>query len=177
MEDNQKNKIVMNLLIFLGILVLGFILICIMYYFFVKNSNIKINISTDKKVEYVTINGQKKLLASQKYISDLGYTMRYNVEEFKVLKYKNKDIYKNLKDEKLLITVEKPNAPLNCSVKNEDYEYNKCFLKIDNYNQEYNISSQNRFFKIIIKSSGFDNLNKETEEDINWMINSFRLNL
>ena len=44
--------------------------------------------STDKQLEYLELEGQREMIMTQNYVSDLSYTMRYDIEKFKVFKTK-----------------------------------------------------------------------------------------
>ena len=175
-ESNTTNAMVMKILVFLGVAIFCFILIYLMYHFFVEKSDIQINMSTDKQMEYITIEGNEELIMTQKFVSDLAYSMRYDVNEFKVFKYKEQDIYKNLNDERILVVVEKSMLPSNCVKVTSQNEYNNCYIKIDNYTEYYYVSSQEKVYKLTIKTPG----NKEYEEGIkiriNQMLKSFAIN-
>ena len=123
--------------------------IYLMYHFFVEKSDIKINMSTDKQIEYITIEGNEELIMTQKYVSDLEYSMRYDMTDFKVFKYKTQDIYKNLNDERVLVVVEKSTLPSNCTTITSTKEYNSCLVKIDNYTEEHYISTNTKVYKIM----------------------------
>lgn len=171
----NKNTIIMKTLTFLGVIIFCFILIYLMYYFFVTESDIKINMSTDKKLEYVTIEGNEELIATQKYVSDLNYTMRYDINNFKIFKYKNQDIYKNLKDERVLVVVERSTLPTNCAITTSQNEYNNCYIKIDDYTEEHYISTSSVVYKITIKTPGTTEYKEGIEKRINYMLDSFSI--
>lgn len=171
----NKNTVIMKILTFLGVVIFGFILIYLMYYFFVTKSDIKINMSTDKKLEYITIEGNEELIATQKYVSDLNYTMRYDINNFKVFKYKNQDIYKNLNDERVLVVVEKSNIPSNCVTTPAENEYNNCYIKVDDYTEEHYISTSAIIYKITIKTPGTVEYKEGVSTRINYMLNSFNI--
>lgn len=171
----NKNTIIMKTLTFLGVVIFGFILIYLMYYFFVMKSDIKINMSTDKKLEYMTIEGNEELIATQKYVSDLNYTMRYDINNFKVFKYKTQDIYKNLNDERVLVVVEKSNIPANCVTTPVENEYNNCYIKVDDYTEEHYISTSAIVYKITIKTPGTTEYKEGVSTRINYMLDSFNI--
>lgn len=171
----NKNTIIMKTLTFLGVVIFGFILIYLMYYFFVMKSDIKINMSTDKKLEYMTIEGNEELIATQKYVSDLNYTMRYDINNFKVFKYKTQDIYKNLNDERVLVVVEKSNIPANCVTTPAENEYNNCYIKVDDYTEEHYISTSAIVYKITIKTPGTTEYKEGVSTRINYMLDSFNI--
>jgi len=173
----DKNTIIMKILVFLGVVIFCFILIYLMYHFFVKESDIKINMSTDKQIEYLTIKGEEELIITQKYVSDLTYNMRYDVNSFKVFKYKDQDLFRNLNNERIVVAVEKSSAPSNCSTTTLDNEYNNCYIKVDGYTEEYYISSNNKTYKITVKTSGSEDYTEEFEARINNMLKSFEINI
>lgn len=172
-----RNTIIMKILIFLGVSILCGIIIYLMNYFFVEKSYIKINMSTDKKLEYVMLNGKEELVTTQKYVSDLSYSMRYDVDNFMVFKYKSQDIYKYLTDEKILIIVEETMLPTTCSSGSLDMEYNNCYVKIDNYTEEHFISTNGRTYRLTVKTPNNTTLDKKLEDKINYMLSSFEIKL
>lgn len=175
-EAIPTNSFVMKTLVFLGVAIFCFILIYLMYHFFVEKSDIKINMSTDKQMEYITIEGNEELIMTQKFVSDLFYSMRYDVNEFKVFKYKEQDIYKNLNDERILVVVEKSLLPTNCTKVTSQNEYNSCYIKIDNYTEYYYISSQEKVYKLTIKTPGVSEYNEGIKTRINQMLKTFTIN-
>ena len=177
-EENKnikKNTMIMKVLVFLGVLIFSFIIVYLMYHFFVEKNNIKINISTDKKMEYININGKEELIVTQKYVSDLAYNMRYDINDFKVFKYKEQDIFKNLNDERILVVVEKSYRPSNCSESTIDTEYNNCYVKVDDYTEEYYISTSKIVYKVTIKTPGINEYDIKTKMSINFMLNNFKI--
>jgi len=175
-DSTQTNTFVMKTLVFLGVVIFCFILIYLMYHFFVEKSDIKINMSTDKQMEYITIEGEKELIMTQKFVSDLAYSMRYDISEFEVFKYKSQDIYKNLNDERVLVVVEKSTLPTNCTKVTSQTEYNNCYVKIDNYTEYYYVSLNNRVYKITIKTPGTTEYQEGAKTRISFMLNSFKMN-
>lgn len=176
-ENITRNTIIMKILIFLGVVILCGIIIYLMNYFFVQKSYIKINMSTDKKLEYVMLNGKEELITTQKYVSDLSYSMRYDVDNFKVFKYKSQDIYKYLTDEKILIIVEETMLPTTCSAGSLEMGYNNCYVKIDNYTEEHFVSSNGKTYRLTVKTPNNTLLDKNIEDRINYMLNSFEMTL
>lgn len=172
-EERQKNVLIMKALVFFGVIIFCFILIYLMYHFFVEKSDIKINMSTDKKIEYITIEGTEELIMTQKYISDLGYSMRYDTTDFRVFKYKGQDIYKNLNDERVLVVVEKSKTPKNCTKITTTNEYNSCYIKVDNYTEEHYVSTSTQNYKITIKTPGTPEYLEGARVRIEHMINTF----
>lgn len=173
-KDNEiNNTFIMKTLIFLGVVIFCFIIIYLMYHFFVEKSDIKINMSTDKQIEHITIEGNDEIIMTQKYISDLSYSMRYDITEFKVFKYNKQDIYKNLNDERVLVVVEKAMLPSNCTKITSSSEYNNCYIKIDNYTEEYYISTNSKVYKITIKTPGTTEYLEGARVRIEHMINTF----
>lgn len=172
--EPSKNNIIMKILVFLGVVILCGVIIYLMNYFFVEKSYIKINISTDKKLNYITLAGKEQLITTQKYVSDLEYSMRYDVDNFTVFKYKNQDIYKLLNDEKNLIVIEKSLLPDSCTSGVLDMEYNNCYVKVDSYTEEHYISTNGKTYKITVKNS--NNLKtSDIKERMNYMLNSFEM--
>ncbi len=171
----KSNKFIMSFLIVLGVLILGFIIIYLMNYFFVERINLKVNISTDKKLEYITVAGNEELVSTQKYVSDLSYSMRYDINKFSVFKDKTQDIYKFLKDDRVLLVVEKSELPKNCTSSDLDLEYNNCIVNIDDYTSNYYITKDNVTYKITIKSLNVTDLKDEAEPKINYMLNNFEI--
>jgi len=174
-ETSEKNSIIMKTLVFFGVIILGIIIVYLMYYFFVKKSDIKINMSTDKQMEYITVEGEEEMILTQKYVSDLEYSMRYDISKFKVFKYKEQDIYKNLDDERVLVLVEKSTLPNSCDMATSNTEYNDCYIKIDNYTDEHYISNNNKVYKITIKTPGTLEYEEGAKSRINYMIKSFAI--
>jgi len=171
----NQNSIVMKFLVFLGVVVLFVALLYLMNYFFVEKSYIKINMSTDKEFVYLTIDNDKKLITTQKYVSDLNYSMRYDIDNFEVFKYKKQDIYKYLDEDKVMILVEKSSLPNSCNSSALDSEYNNCYIEIDDYSEEYYISNQGQIYKITIKSPNTKEYDSEIKARIDYMLNSFEI--
>lgn len=171
----QKNTFIMKLLILFGVIIFFFVLIYLMYHFFVKKSDILINMSTDKQMEYIEINGNEELIMTQKYVSDLNYSMRYDINEFKVFKYKKQDIFKNLNDERVVVVVEKSNIPSTCKSNILETDYNNCYVEVDNYTEEYYVSSQNNTYKITIKSPGKVEYDEPEIAQVSYMLKSFQI--
>ncbi len=146
-----------------------------MNYFFVENNNLKVNISTDKKLEYLTIAGKEELISTQKYVSDLDYTMRYDVQNFSVFKYKDQDIYKFGKDERVLFVVEKSEVPNNCLTSDLNIEYSNCLIDVDDYTSNYYITKNNSTYKITIKSLKISDFPDEANAKVDYMLNSFEI--
>lgn len=176
-NNKIRNNIIMKVLIFLGVVILCGVTIYLMKYFFVDKSYIKINMSTDKKLEYVILNGKEELITTQKYVSDLSYSMRYDVDNFTVFKYKSQDIYRYLADEKILIIVEETMLPTACSAGTLEMAYNNCYVKIDNYTEEHFVSTNGRTYRLTIKTPNNTTLDKVLEDKIEYMLNSFEINL
>ena len=170
-----SNEFVMKVLLLVGMIFLGISLLRLMNYFFVKNSNLKVNMSTDKKVEYLTLNNKEELVTTKKYVSDLEYTMRYVTDSFKVFKYKKQDVYSFLDDYKVVLSVEKSELPKNCARAALDNEYSSCYVKLDSFTEEYYFSKDKTSYKITIKITD-DKKNKEiANTEIKYMLNSFNI--
>lgn len=174
-KNNNKNVFVMKTLTVLGVIIFCFILLYLMYHFFVENSNIKVNISTDKQIEYISVNGEDEMIITQKYVSDLFYSMRYDINEFRVFKYKEQDIFKNLNDERILVAVEKSTLPSNCTEIISSNEYNSCYIRSDDFTEYYYISLDNVTYEVIIKTPGQKDLNASLKANINQMLKSFSI--
>ena len=173
--NTNRNSIVIKLLIVLGVIILCIAIVSLMNYFFVKKSNIKINISTDKDLIYLTINNKEELLTTQRYVSDLGYSMRYDVDNFTVFKYKEQDIFKFISDEKALLVIEKSLLPSNCSQTTLANEYNNCVVNVDDYTEEYYVTTEGETYKITLKSPNTEEFNKNTKIIMKYMLNTFKL--
>lgn len=177
-ETNAKNNaIIMKVLVFLGVIVSCIAVVYLMNYFFVEKSYIKINMSTDKKLEYITLNGKEELISTQKYVSDLKYTMRYDVDNFMVFKYKSQDIYKFLNNEKVLVVVEESGLPSTCEAGNLDMTYNNCYVKIDNYTEEYYVSTNGKTYRITVKTPNNVQVDVGVKTRIDYMLNSFEMSI
>jgi len=174
-DENKKNKFIMKFLTFLSVIILIVVVLYLINYFFVQKSNIKINMSTDKQLVYITVSGKEELIATQKYVSDLNYTMRYDISKFTVFKYKEQDIYKFIDNERILVVVEKSINPIACIESNLDTEYNNCYIDIDNYTTQYYISSNGNTYKITIKYPGVD-YGEDAKIRIQYMLNTFIIN-
>lgn len=172
-EVNRKNSFIMKILVVLGVTIFCFVLVYLMYHFFVEKSDIKINMSTDKQMEYITLEGEEELIITQKFVSDLSYSMRYDVNEFKVFKYKSQDIYKNLNDERVLVVVEKSTLPTNCTEATSQTEYNNCYVKVDDYTENHYISLDNQVYKITIKTPNSVEYEEGIKARINHMLKTF----
>ncbi len=182
--NNDKNKIIndtstektpgMKILIFLGVVISCAVILYLMNYFFVQKSYIKINISTDKRMDYISVNNVEKAIVTQKYVSDLNYTMRYDVDTFKVIKYKNQDIFKYLKAEKILVSVEEGNKPQGCSVTYKE-NYTSCEVNVDARTKIYYFTKNNLTFKVTVKTPENNNYNEDLKQRINFMLDSFTI--
>lgn len=176
-KDNiKKNNIIIKLLVALGVAILCFIIIYLMNHFFVKNSDIKINMSTDKKLVYLNINETEELITTQKYVSDLKYSMRYDVNNFTVFKYKEQDIFKVTGDERSLLVVEKSTVPEKCSETEINDEYSNCYIKLDDYTEEYYISDNGTTYKLTIKSPNTEAFDNDTRYRMDYMLKTFEMN-
>lgn len=171
----EKNTIIMKILVVLGVIVLIAAILYLMNYFFVEKSYLKINMSTDKKLEYITIEGEEELITTQKYVSDLNYSMRYDVDRFTVFKYKKQDIYKFVEDERILVVVEQSGLPSYCETSDLKMAYNNCYVKVDNYTEEFYISTNGRTYKITIKSPSTSEYEEGIKTRMDYMINSFEM--
>ena len=174
-KNLDNNSFFIKFLTFIGVVVLCIIIILIMKHFFVDKNNIGINYSTDKKLEYIALEGDKELISTQKYVSELGYNMRYDVERFKVFKYKNQDIYKFIENEQVLVLVEKSTLPSDCNADPLENGYNNCYKYIDDTMDEYYISSNNKTYRILVKTPGGTEYAEGVKVRIQYMINTFEI--
>ena len=174
-KKGKKKTFLSKVLIFFGVIVLISIALFVMKYYFVEKSYIKINMSTDKKLEYIILEGEKELISTQKYVSDLEYSMRYDIDNFKVFKYKEQDIYKFLHNDMVLVVVEKASLPSSCSVSILETGYNSCYVKVNNFTEEYYISSNGRTYKVTVKSPDTTEYEEGAKVRISYMINSFEM--
>ncbi len=183
-EKNNLNKVikkfpsdafVMKALTLFGIIFLFIGLLYLMNYFFIEKNHLKINTSTDKKQEYVLFNGEEELMTTQKYVSDLEYSMRYDINNFSVFKYKEQDIYKFLEAEKILVVVEKATVPSNCTKTNLDSDYTNCMISPDDFTDEYFITSGGKSFKITVKTPNTADDEENIYKRIDYMLSSFQV--
>lgn len=174
-NNDKRNIFIMKSLIFFGVVMFCLALVYLMYHFFVEESDIKINMSTDKLMEYVTIDGNEELIMTQKFVSDLEYSMRYDISEFKVFKYKKQDIYKSLNDERILVAVERAIIPSNCTEISNNNEYNNCYIKSDDYTEYYYVGTTEQSYKITIKTPGSSDYEEDTKIRIEHMLESFQI--
>lgn len=172
----KRNAVIIKFLVVLGVAILFFAIVYLMNYFFVQKSDIKINMSTDKELVYLQIKDTEELITTQKYVSDLEYSMRYDVNKFTVFKYKQQDIFKLISDEKSLLVIEKSTLPSNCSETTLDNEYNNCYIKLDDYTEEYYISTGGETYKITMKSPNTETFEKDTRIRMEYMLNTFVVN-
>ncbi len=171
-NENIEKTFGMKILVFLGVIISLGICLYLMNYFFVEKSYLKINISTDKRVDYIKVNGKEESILTQKYVSDLNYSMRYDIDKFKVYKYKKQDIFKYLNAEKILVIVEKSTLPKNCVNKGTEL-YNSCVVTVDDFSKEYYISKNNETYKLTVKTPGPSDYKDEIKERINFMLSTF----
>ena len=171
----SRNTIIMKILVFLGVIMLCFAIIYLMNYFFVEHNDIKINMSTDKKVEFINIAGNDKLITTQKYVSDLNYSMRYDINNFIVFKYRDQDFYKYKDEEKIIVMVEISKLPNNCTLETENQGYSKCTLIVDNFTEETYYTQGKKTFKITIKNPNTRDYEKNIKPLVDYMLKSFEM--
>ena len=176
-SKDSQNTIIMKVLVVLGVIIFCASILYLMNYFFIEHNDIKINMSTDKKVEYITIDGEDTLITTQKYVSDLNYNMRYDVNNFTVFKYHNQDFYKYKDAEKVIIIVEKSTLPTGCIVEDNDKEYSKCTLEIDDFTEENYISLKGNTYKLTVKSPNTNKYEKSIKDRVDYMLNTFEMNI
>lgn len=174
-KKSSSNDVKMKVLTLLGVIVLMVSIVYLMYYFFVKKNNLQVNMSTEKKIEYIMLEGQKELITTQKFVSDLNYSMRYDVDQFNVFKYKNQDIYQFIKDERVLLVVEKSSLPNHCEASSLEMEYHNCFVTVDNYTEEYYISTNGLTYRITVKSPNNSEYKEGVKARMDYMINTFNM--
>lgn len=174
-NNTQQKSLLSKFLLFLGVIVLFCVIVYLMYYFFVEKSYIKINMSTDKKLDFLAVNNDEELITTQKYISDLGYSMRYDIENFTVFKYKLQDIYKYKGEEQILLVVEETLLPGTCTNGSLDVIYNNCYVKLDDYTEQYYISTNGKTFRVSIKTSNKISYDASLKTRIDYMLNSFEM--
>ena len=151
------------------------IVIYLFHFFFIRNSDINTNYSTDKKIEYITINGKEELLSSQKFISDLEYSMRYDTERFVVFKYRKQDFYRFKENERVFLVIEEADVPSPCVKSELETEYNNCYIKVDDSTEEYYLSSNKGSYRIMVKSPNVKEFNDGIKNRINYMITTFKI--
>ena len=172
-KDNSKilkKSIVMKILVVLGVIVFCTSIFYLMNYFFVEHNDIKINMSTDKKVEFINIDGEDTLITTQKYVSDLEYSMRYDVNNFRVFKYRDQDFYKYKEAEKVIVIVGKSVLPKSCAQEESGNEYSKCTLEVDDYTEENYISLNGKTYKITIKNPNNDDYQNNVKARVDYML-------
>lgn len=182
-EDNideifEKDKsFKKRIIIFLGTIIFIAIAIAVMYYFFYQRVDLQMNISTDKQIEFVYLNGNKEQLTTQKYISDLDYTMRYDINNFKVFKYQSEDIYKSLHEDEVVIKVEKSKAPSSCSGTSAGltFAYSNCEVIVNSNMEEYYVYDSDKTYKITVNLPQSLKNTNNYYEIINLMLNSFHM--
>ena len=171
-RNENKNVTIMKTLVVLGVIVLGFAIVYLMNYFFVLKNDIKINMSVDKQMVNIKINNKQEVITTQKYVSDLDYSMRYDINAFRVFKYKSQDIFKYLEAEKILVVVEKSTLPSTCS-NNSSNSYNSCVISVDNYTEEQYIKTNDTVYKLTIKKPNASEYTSDIKSRIDYMINTF----
>jgi hypothetical protein len=165
-----------KLIIFISTIILVILIGLGIYYLLFKNLNLKTDISTDKSFETIEVNGKNEQLITQKYISSLGYQMRYDVDSYEVFKYNDSDIYKNILDNNIVISVSKSKLPSICNLeKNDKFNYNSCEL-INGYdNLEYYIYEEDSVYKIVVSMPTESKNVNNNEIIVNKMLNSFKI--
>ncbi len=171
-RNENKNVTIMKTLVVLGVIVLGFAIVYLMNYFFVLKNDIKINMSVDKQMVNIKINNKQEVITTQKYVSDLDYSMRYDINTFRVFKYKSQDIFKYLEAEKILVVVEKSTLPSTCS-NNSSNSYNSCVISVDNYTEEQYIKTNDTVYKLTIKKPNSSEYTSDIKSRIDYMISTF----
>ena len=176
-SKNLKNNFIRKIMVALGVVVVFISIVCLMNYFFVEHNDIKINISTDKKIEFINIDGEDTLITTQKYVSDLKYSMRYDVNNFRVFKYRDQDYYKYKDAEKIIVIVGKSVLPKSCTEEDGDNGYSKCTLEVDDYTEENYVSFNGETYKLTVKNPNNDEYRNKIKARIDYMIKSFEMNI
>lgn len=173
-QDKSFKK---KLIIFLGTAIFIVSLISVLYYFFVYRVNLQINISTDKQIEYIERGSEKEQITTQKFISDLNYSMRYDVTKFSVFKYQGQDVYRGLENEDVLVVVEKSKVPNNCleGTNSPNTSYNSCNILLDIETEEYYVYNNDYSYKIMIKKPTSLSTDMTYDLRINEMLKSFHI--
>lgn len=171
----EEKTFEMKVLIFLGVVISCVICIYLMNYFFVQKSYLKINISTDKRVDTINVSGNDETILTQKYVSDLSYNMRYDIDTFKVVKYKKQDMFKYNKAEKILVIVEKSTIPSNCITAGDEV-HNSCVITVDDYTKLYYVKEQGLTYKITVKTPDSSHYDDKIKSRINFMLSTFEVN-
>ncbi len=171
-KKEPKNVTIMKTLVVLGVIVLCFAIVYLMNYFFVLKNDIKINMSTDKQMVNLKIGNKQEMITTQKYVSDLDYSMRYDINYFRVFKYKSQDIFKYLEAEKILVVVEKSTLPSSCSNTGSN-SYNSCVVTVDNYTEEQYIKTNDTVYKLTIKKPNASEYTNDIKSRIDYMISTF----
>ena len=172
-RGRKKSKKKVYTCIGVGILLIA--AVYVMYFFFVQRSLLNSNYSTDKKIEYIALEGQTEKVTTQKYMSDLGYTMRYDVENFKVFKHGDQDIYSLRDNESVGVIVEKTSKPNTCHNSVLVLKFSNCFTKKDAKTDEYYIYNSDGAYKITVKTPGGFEYEEGAKKRIRYMLNSFEL--
>ena len=170
-----RNTIIMKILVFLGVIILCFAILYLMNYFFVEHNDIKINMSTDKKVEFIDVDGNDKLITTQKYVSDLNYSMRYDINNFTVFKYHNQDFYKYKEEDKIIVIVETYKFTNNCTMETENQGYSKCTLTVDNFTEKTYYTQGKKTFKVTVKNPNTKDYEKNIKPLVEYMLKSFEM--
>ena len=173
----SRNTMIMKTLVVLGVIIFCISILYLMNYFFIVHNDIKINMSTDKKLEYINIYGKDTLITTQKYVSDLNYNMRYDIDNFTVFKYHDQDFYKYKDAEKVIIIVEKSKLPNNCIVEDNAKEYSKCTLDIDDFTEENYITLKGNTYKLTVKSPNSNKYEENIKARVDYMLNTFEMRI
>lgn len=176
MENNNniektKKTFTMKFLILCGTVLFALAIINLMYYFFVKKNDIYINMSTDKQVNYIEVNNENTVILTQKYVSDLNYNMRYDMNLFRVFKFGSTDYYRYLEDESIIVSVEKSNKPSQC-INNNESDRSDCYVFVDEYTEIYYLTNNNNIYKVTVKNV-YNSGNEKLINEVKFMLNSF----
>jgi len=174
-KKQQCSSLTKKIVLLLGVIALGFIIFWLVKILILDKNCEKVNISTDEKQEYIMLEGEQEKITTKKYISDLNYSMRYDIDSFKVIKYKGQDIYIFLYNDLVFLTVEKSIVPKTCSSSDLDISYSNCYIKVDNSIEEYYISLKDAAYKITVKSPNTTEYQEGIRKRITHMIDSFEI--
>lgn len=175
-DNNIKGSTTKKIIITIGVILVLILIILLMYHFFVKKSYITCNYSTDKKIEYITLNGKQEVMTTQKYIGCTpDYTIRYDVDSFDVFKYKDEDIFKYKNNEGVAILIRETEYPTKCDT-SIDIDSITCHITEGDDKDIYYMSKDNKNYQIIVKTPEYSELASSVNSRINYMLKTFAAN-
>ncbi len=157
------------------------IIVCAIVCYFIRDSfkdkgETKLNYSIEEKSETIILEGQEESITTKKYISDLKYSMRYDIDRFKVSKNNKQDVYTFIDNKDVVVFVEKSTLPNDCKKESFENGYNNCYKYIDETKEEYYVYDGDRVYKVKVKTPGGIEYSEGVKVRINYMINSFKMN-